>query len=77
MTKLVIIPAAKMVKILEKLGFKLIRQKGSHAFFQHSDGRATVIPVHKGEDLGKGITRSILADIEISLEDYDRLRQEV
>jgi len=76
-TKLVIIPAAKMVKILEKLGFKLIRQKGSHAFFQHSDGRATVIPVHKGEDLGKGITRSILADIEISLEDYDRLRQEV
>ena len=77
MTKLVIIPAAKMAKILQQLGFKLIRQKGSHVFFKHSDGRATVIPMHKGEDLGKGITRSILADIEISLEDYDRLRQEV
>jgi len=76
-TKLVIIPAAKMAKILQQLGFKLIRQKGSHVFFKHSDGRATVIPMHKGEDLGKGITRSILADIEISLEDYDRLRQEV
>ena len=77
MTKLVIIPSRKMVKILKKLGFKLIRQKGSHMFFQHSDGKATVIPDHKGEDLGKGIIKSILNDIEISLEEYDQLRQEV
>lgn len=48
MTKLVITSPAKMAKILEKLGFRLIRQKGSHAFFQHEDGRATVLPVHKG-----------------------------
>ena len=77
MTKLVIISSAKMAKILEKLGFKMIRQKGSHAFFRHTDGRATVIPTHKGEDLGKGIIKSILNDVEISLEEYDKLRQEV
>ena len=77
MTKLVVIPSQKMIKILKKLGFKLIRQKGSHMFFQHSDGKVTVIPDHKGEDLGKGIIKSILNDIEISLEEYDRLRQEV
>ena len=50
MTKLVVISPAKMAKILEKLGFKLVRQKGSHAFFQHSDGRVTLVPMHKGED---------------------------
>jgi predicted RNA binding protein YcfA (HicA-like mRNA interferase family) len=66
-----------MAKILAKLGFKLIRQKGSHAFFSHSDGRATVVPMHKGEDLGKGIIKAILNDIEISLEEYDRLRRGV
>jgi predicted RNA binding protein YcfA (HicA-like mRNA interferase family) len=76
-TKLVVISPAKMAKILGKLGFELIKQKGSHAFFQHFDGRATVIPMHKGEDLGKGIIKSIINDIEISLEYYDRLRQEV
>ena len=77
MTKLVIISPAKMAKILIKLGFKIIRQKGSHAFFQHSDSRATVVPMHKGEDLGKGIIKAILNDIELSVEEYDRLRQEV
>ena len=77
MTKLVVISPAKMAKILEKLGFRLVRQKGSHAFYQHSDGKATVIPVHKGEDLGKGIIKSIINDIEISLVEYDKLRQEV
>jgi len=77
MTKLVVIPPEKMKRILEKLGFSLVRQKGSHAFFQHSDGRATVVPLHKGEDLGKGILKSILNDIELSIEEYDRLRQEV
>jgi len=77
LTKLVVISPAKMAKILEKLGFRLVRQKGSHAFYQHSDGKATVIPVHKGEDLGKGIIKSIINDIEISLVEYDKLRQEV
>ena len=77
MTKLVVIPPAKMAKILEKLGFNMVRQKGSHAFFAHSDGRVTVVPMHKGEDLGKGMIKSILNDIKVSLEEYDRLRQEV
>lgn len=77
MTKLVTISPKKMEKILKKLGFTLIRQKGSHAFFQHSDGRSTVVPMHKGEDLGKGLLKSILNDIEISIEKYDALRLEV
>lgn len=77
MTKLVILSPSKMSKILEKKGFRLIRQKGSHAFFQHSDGRTTVIPMHRGEDLGRGIIKSILNDVELSKEEYDRLRQEV
>lgn len=46
MAKLPLMTAREVSKILEKIGFKFIRQKGSHMFFDHSDGRTTVIPNH-------------------------------
>ena len=58
------------IRIIEKLGFQAIRQKGSHIFFRHPDGRSTVIPFHKGEDLGRGIIRAILNDIELTWEEF-------
>jgi len=32
--------------VLEKLGFELIRQSGSHAVYRHPDGRWTIVPLH-------------------------------
>ena len=77
MSKLAIIPAAQMCRILRHLGFVLLRQKGSHAYYRHRDGRATVVPMHKGEDLGRGMIRAILNDIEINPQEYDRRRREI
>jgi len=74
MTKLAIISPQRMCKILERLGFYRDRQKGSHSFYKHSDGRATVVPMHKGEDLSRGMLRAILRDIEITVEAYEKLR---
>ena len=54
-----------VIRILKKLGFKPIRQKGSHIYFKHPDGRATVVPYHKGEDISRGLLKKILQDIEI------------
>ena len=76
MSKLTIISSKDMVKILGNLGFIEIRQKGSHKSFKHKDGRTTVIPFH-GEDLGRGLIRKILKDIEISIDDYEQLRNEI
>jgi predicted RNA binding protein YcfA (HicA-like mRNA interferase family) len=39
------------VSILQKLGFKEVRQKGSHKQFRHSDGRFTTVPFHQGRDI--------------------------
>jgi predicted RNA binding protein YcfA (HicA-like mRNA interferase family) len=75
MSKLAIISARQMIAILLSMGFEEIRQKGSHKFFAHSDGRTTVIPDHTGEDLGRGLIRKILQDIELSPEEYEQLRQ--
>lgn len=74
MTKLPIVSATQMARVLRHLGFELARQKGSHAYYRHPDGRATVLPVHRGEDLGRGLIRAILRDIEISPAEFERLR---
>lgn len=77
MTRLAIISAHQMIAILMNLGFQDIRQKGSHRFLAHSDGRSTVIPDHSGEDLGRGLIRKILKDVELTPNEYERLRREL
>ena len=76
MSKLTIISSRDMAKILETLEFKEIRQKESHKIYKHMDGRTTVIPFH-GEDLGRGLIRKILKDIEISPDEYEEIRKQI
>ena len=64
------IKARQVIKVLKKLEFEEVRQKGSHVFFQHADGRVTVVPVHRGEDLGRGLLRQIIRDIEIQPKEF-------
>jgi predicted RNA binding protein YcfA (HicA-like mRNA interferase family) len=63
----------RLTKILNKLGFEKIRQEGSHIFFKHRDGRTTVIPFHKGRDIGRGLMRSILNDIKLTPKEFQKL----
>jgi len=74
MVKLITISGKEFCKILEKLGFEKIYGKGSHIRFKHPDGRRTVVPVHGNEDLGKGLLRKILNQINLSKEEYEKLR---
>ena len=46
------------------MGFEIVRRRGSHIFFRHPDGRTTIVPYHKGEDIPRGLLRKILHDIE-------------
>ncbi|MEK7679022.1 MAG: type II toxin-antitoxin system HicA family toxin [Deltaproteobacteria bacterium] len=70
MGRLTPLKPAVVLRILQKLGFVVIRQKGSHIFLRHADGRCTVVPFHRGEDLGRGIIRSILNDIKMAWEEF-------
>ncbi|OGD91696.1 hypothetical protein A3D81_01460 [Candidatus Curtissbacteria bacterium RIFCSPHIGHO2_02_FULL_40_17] len=72
MPKLPVVTAKQLIKILEKLDFAETRQKGSHKFFKHQDGRVTSIPFHSG-DIGKGLLRKILNQIKISPEELRKL----
>lgn len=69
--KLPQIKAKEVVKILERLGFELKRQKGSHMFFAHHDGRTTVIPNHPTENLDRGLLNKIIKhDLQIDREEF-------
>jgi predicted RNA binding protein YcfA (HicA-like mRNA interferase family) len=46
MSKLPMVNFKMMDKFLRHLGFAAVRQKGSHVFYRHPDGRATTLPNH-------------------------------
>jgi len=73
MTRLPRLKGKELIRILEKIGFRVVRTRGSHVFLKHSDGRVTTVPVHAGEVIGPGLFRSILRDVELSVEDLLRL----
>ncbi len=68
--KLQALPNKKVISILKQLGFNKIRQRGSHVFFRHPDGRTTIVPIHKGEDIGKGLLLEIIKDTKLTKEEF-------
>lgn len=73
MTRLPRAKGKEIVRALEKVGFAVVRTRGSHVFLKHVDGRATAVPVHSGETLGPGLLRAILRDVELSIEELIQL----
>ncbi|OQX53483.1 MAG: hypothetical protein B5M48_03360 [Candidatus Omnitrophica bacterium 4484_213] len=69
MSKLQIVDVKKMERLLFVLGFEKIRQRESHIFYRHPDGKATTIPYHKGRVFARPLIREILREIEITVED--------
>lgn len=45
------ISGTKLIKALKKADFDVVRVRESHHFLQHTDGRCTVVPVHRGESI--------------------------
>ena len=60
MSKLPLLTAQEFIKILKKLGFEFKRQEGSHMFFEHPDGRTTVVPNHPSEEIDRGLLNKIV-----------------
>ena len=68
--KLKPVEAERVIKALAKMGFQSVRQRGSHLIMKHPDGRSTVVPVHPGEELGRGILMEIMNDVGISKREF-------
>lgn len=70
MTRLPVVDFKTMERLLRKLGFEPVRQKGSHVFYRHPDGRTTTLPSHAGRDLARPLVREILREIELTVEQF-------
>lgn len=68
--RLPVIDFKTMEKLLLRLGFAATRQKGSHVFYRHSDGRTTTVPNHQGRGLARPLIREILREIELSPDQF-------
>jgi predicted RNA binding protein YcfA (HicA-like mRNA interferase family) len=66
-----VISGKELIRLLEKLGFEVIRIDGSHHRIKHPDGRVTTVPVHKNEDLPKGLVRKIIReDLDMNFDEF-------
>ena len=77
MSKLPIANFKTMDKLLRHLGFAAVRQKGSHVFYRHPDGRTTTLPNHGNRDLARPLMREILREISISPDEFAKALEKI
>lgn len=70
MSKLPVVDVKTFEKLLLKLGFRIIRQKGSHLFYKHQDGRYTTLPHYANTDSSRPLARQILQQISVTPEEF-------
>ena len=73
MSRLPRVTGKELAAALGKLGFLVVRVKGSHHFMRHADGRVAVVPVHAGETLGPGLLTRILGDVGVTRDELAEL----
>ena len=73
MPRLPRVTARQMANVLEKSGFFLARQSGSHQIYRNAAGRRATIPFHPTKILHPKVLKSILRDADLSVEDLEKL----
>jgi len=73
MPKLPRVTARQIAAVLEKAGFSLSRQSGSHQIYKNAAGNRATIPFHAAKILHPKVLKSILHDAELSAEDLEKL----
>ena len=73
MTKLPTITGEELIAALEKVGFYIVRQKGSHVRMKHEDNRVVSIPSHSGKTIGKCLLVKIIRDADLTKDELIEL----
>ena len=64
--------AREVLAKLQRAGFVVKRQSGSHAVLRHADGRQTYVAMHPG-DIPNGIFRAILKQSNLTENEFRSL----
>ena len=72
MSRLPILSGREVVQALERLGYRAVRQRGSHIRLTCGGRKSVTVPDYKSID--RSLLRKILRDAELSPEEFERLR---
>jgi predicted RNA binding protein YcfA (HicA-like mRNA interferase family) len=67
------VTGAEAIRVLEKAGFLLVRQSGSHKIFKNAEGRRVTVPFHSGKTLHPKVLKNILKDADLTLDEFKEL----
>ena len=73
MPKLPRMTARDIIAVLERAGFTLARQSGSHKIYKNAAGKRATVPYHASKTLHPKVLKSILRDANLSVEDLEKL----
>jgi len=67
--KMLRVTAAQIIKVLERRGFGLARQAGSHMIFKNESGLRATVPSHAGKILHPKVLKSIMHDADLTADE--------
>ncbi|MCG2712829.1 MAG: type II toxin-antitoxin system HicA family toxin [Candidatus Omnitrophica bacterium] len=75
MSKLPHVRGKEVIRVLQKHGFFIKRQSGSHVIMRHQTdlNRRCIIPLHSSQTIKPGTLYSILKGAGISIEEFVKL----
>ncbi len=65
--------ASEIIKVLEKNGFTLSRQSGSHKIYKDAAGNRATVPFHSAKILHPKVLKSILNEANLNVENLKKL----
>ena len=68
------VTAAEVIKVLERVGFSLARQSGSHKIYKNQEGRRVTVPYHAGKILHPKVLKSILRAADLTMEQFEKMQ---
>lgn len=72
--KLPRVTASEVIRVLERAGFLLSRQSGSHKIYKNKEGKRVTVPYHSSKILHPKTFKSILTDADMSVERFLELK---
>lgn len=73
MTRLPRVTADEVIAAVQKSGFSLVRQSGSHRVFRNPEGKRVTVPYHKGRTVHPKVLLSIIKDMGITAAEFKNL----
>lgn len=63
------ITASELARAVERKGFVLVRQSGSHRIYRNAEGKRVTIPMHAGTTLHPKLIKAVMSDAGLSPEE--------